>query len=119
MPVTEVVTMSGKMITAVCFIVLLLVASGLWLFRYAPLGNQQGSGGGIYAYDRLTGRIMWIFGDVQVVVSNPAKKSSSLLEKLASQSGYFNKSPKPVTDPEILKQLNKPLVPEGFVLGKK
>lgn len=38
-----------------------LVAFGLFFFRYVPLGSQ-GQGAGVYVYDRLTGDVYWLMG---------------------------------------------------------
>lgn len=109
--------------------VLLLIVSGLWLFRYAPLGSFTGNGGGVYVCDRLTGNILWMVGNNIFVVKpfqqSAQNSSGDVFNRVASdrtiqKDDISNKLPIPVTDPELIRQLeNKPLVPEGFVLDRK
>lgn len=69
--------MSVGKIALVCFFVLLIVASGMWLFRYAPLGSFAGNGGGVYVYDRFTGNILWMVGNNKNVVKSPPESAKN------------------------------------------
>lgn len=82
--------MPVKTTAVLCCFVFLIAVSGMWLFRYAPLGSFTGNGGGVFVYDRWNGNTLWMAGTISAVVE---PHQQQLL--------------KPVTDPAILKQLNK------------